>query len=67
MWVSHHNISIYVKQATEMELSICLGKTLDVCVTLSLYPNIGECLVRGTEGELEHPSQDRIINAPCVV
>lgn len=49
------------------ELSIHLGKALDSCVTLNLFPNICEYLMRETEDELEHPKQDRVINAPNTV
>lgn len=31
----------------------------------SLSPDICECLMRGTEEKVEHPSQDRAINASC--
>lgn len=49
------------------ELSIHLGKALDSCVTLNLFPNTCEYLMRETEDELEHPKQDRVINAPNTV
>lgn len=49
------------------ELSIHLGKALHSCVTLNLFSNICEYLMRETEDELEHPKQDRVINAPNAV